>query len=80
MLQDVELTTPVEAIVSRPVIRTNCQICGEEIINEREVHRDGQVLCRTCAGDGYYRLLAPVRMDKAVPKGEVASVFQDGGA
>ncbi len=80
MLQDVELTTPVEAIVSRPVIRTNCQICGEEIINEREVHRDGQVLCRTCAGDGYYRLLAPVRMDKAVPTGEVASAFQDGGA
>ena len=80
MLQDVELTTPVEAIVSRPVIRTNCQICGEEIINEREIHRDGQVLCRTCAGDGYYRLLAPVQAEEPVPRGEVASAFQDGGA
>ncbi len=80
MLQDVELITPVEAIVSRPVIRTNCQICGEEIINEREVHQDGLVLCRTCAGDGYYRLLAPARMEEPVLKGEVASAFQDGGA
>ncbi len=78
MLQDVELITPVEAIVSRPVIRTNCQICGEEIINEREIHRDGQVLCRTCAGEGYYRLLASVKEPQPA-MGEMTSTLSGGG-
>ena len=52
--QPVELLTPIEAIFSRPGVRTACQVCGEEIINEREVVRGGQVLCRSCAGFSYY--------------------------
>jgi hypothetical protein len=31
-------------------------VCGEEIINERELERDGLLLCRSCAGEGYYML------------------------
>jgi len=54
-LQEVTLTTPVEAIVSRPVVRTNCDRCGEEIVNEREVVVNGETLCRSCAGPSYYR-------------------------
>ncbi len=54
-IAEVELTTPVEAIVSRPGLRTNCAVCGEEIMNEREVLREGLVLCRACAGRAYYR-------------------------
>jgi len=54
-LQPVALTTPVAQIVSRPIVRTNCQRCGEEIINEREVVAHGQTLCRSCAGRAYYR-------------------------
>ncbi len=53
--KDVQLITSVEAIVSRPGIRVNCDICGEEIMNEREVHREGLTLCRVCAGNAYYR-------------------------
>ncbi len=56
MVQEVELRPSAAEIVSRPVIRTNCDLCGEEIINERELHRDGQTLCRSCAGESYYRL------------------------
>ena len=52
---EVLLTTPVEQIVSRAGLRVNCAICGEEIINEREIHREGLVLCRACAGTAYYR-------------------------
>jgi formylmethanofuran dehydrogenase subunit E len=52
--QPVELWTTVEAIFSRPGVRTTCQSCGEEVINEREVTRDGRVLCRPCAGSSYY--------------------------
>ena len=54
-MQPVTLTTPIEAIVSRPGVRVNCDQCGEEIINEREVVNGSQRLCRACDGHGYYR-------------------------
>jgi formylmethanofuran dehydrogenase subunit E len=53
-VQPVELTVPVAQIVSRAGIRVNCDRCGEEIINEREVVQNGIVLCRDCAEDAYY--------------------------
>lgn len=56
--QAVELSTPVAVLLSRPGARALCHICGEEIVNEREVIRDGVTLCRSCAGDNYYRPLA----------------------
>ncbi len=55
VVTDVELTPTIEQIVSRPGVRVNCAICSEEIINEREVRREGLVLCRACAGMAYYR-------------------------
>jgi formylmethanofuran dehydrogenase subunit E len=55
-VQEVTLLTPVAEIISRPGIRVNCERCGEEIINEREVVQGGQILCRSCAGGGYYAL------------------------
>jgi len=56
-VQTVRLTVPVEKIVSRRGVRTCCDECGEEIINEREVHQWGRTLCRSCSGDGYYQAL-----------------------
>jgi formylmethanofuran dehydrogenase subunit E len=56
-IQPVQLTTPIESIISRAGVRANCDLCGEEIINEREVVRDGLTLCRSCAGSGYYQPL-----------------------
>ncbi len=53
-LQPVELTQSLAEILSRPNLRVNCEQCGEEILNEREVERDGRVLCQPCAGSGYY--------------------------
>ncbi len=55
-VQAVQLTTPVAHLLSRPSVRTACEVCGEEIMNEREVRRDGATLCRACAGEGYYLL------------------------
>lgn len=54
-VQEVVLTTPLEAIVSRAGVRVNCDRCGEEIINEREILRDGLTLCQGCAAPAYYR-------------------------
>ena len=53
--KEVVLKPPLQAILSQPGRRTICQICGEEIMNEREVNREGSVLCRACAGLGYYQ-------------------------
>jgi formylmethanofuran dehydrogenase subunit E len=54
-VQSVVLNTPVEQIISRPGVRVNCDLCGEEIMNEREVHQNGHTLCPSCAGGGYYQ-------------------------
>ncbi|MCZ7541531.1 MAG: FmdE family protein [Anaerolineae bacterium] len=56
--QDVVLTASLEKLLSKPGCRVNCQICGEEIINEREVAREGMILCRACAGEGYCQPVA----------------------
>lgn len=53
-IHQVSLTTPLNEIISRAGVRTNCDRCGEEIINEREVEQGGRTLCRSCAGQSYY--------------------------
>jgi formylmethanofuran dehydrogenase subunit E len=53
-VQEVALLEPVKHILSRPGVRVQCSQCGEEIVNEREVFRNGQVLCIACAGESYY--------------------------
>jgi formylmethanofuran dehydrogenase subunit E len=52
-VQPARLTTPVCQIVSRAGVRVNCADCGEEIINEREMIRDGQPYCIACADSAY---------------------------
>lgn len=54
-VQEVVLNTPMEQIISRPGVRVNCDVCGEEIMNEREVHQHELVLCYVCAYGGYYQ-------------------------
>jgi formylmethanofuran dehydrogenase subunit E len=54
-IYEVSLNVPVEQIVSRPGTRVNCDVCGEEIMNEREAHHHGLTLCQPCAYGGYYQ-------------------------
>lgn len=58
-VQPVMLNVPIERIVSRPGIRANCEVCGEEIMNEREIQVHGSALCRACIGESYYHLQYP---------------------
>ena len=55
-VQEVELNVPIGRIVSRPGRKAVCQQCGEEIINERELRREGAILCRACGGQAYYHV------------------------
>lgn len=52
--QTVRLLRPLSEIISRAGAKAICDRCGEEIINERELHHDALTLCRACAGGAYY--------------------------
>lgn len=54
---EVELMIDLKALIARRGIRVNCSICGEEILNQREVIRDEKVLCLSCADGSYIGLL-----------------------
>ncbi len=60
VVERVQLQISVAALISRHGLRVVCERCGEDIINEREVRWAGHILCKTCAGDGYYRVEEPV--------------------
>jgi formylmethanofuran dehydrogenase subunit E len=64
-IQEVSLSFPVEAWISRPGVRVNCALCGEEIINGREVTQGNLSLCQACARGAYYQA-APVQVPMAV--------------
>ncbi|GAA3996186.1 FmdE family protein [Deinococcus rubellus] len=51
----VRLTFDLAAVISVSGKRAICNACGEEIINEREVQHGEVVLCRDCAGEGYWQ-------------------------
>ncbi len=52
--QSVKLICPIKQIIGQAGKRVACEICGEEIINQREVIREGLVLCRSCADKPYF--------------------------
>ena len=54
VVQAVELNFSLQKLISQAGLRVQCDECGEEILNEREVEQDGRVLCRACAGEAYY--------------------------
>ncbi|MGB2956689.1 MAG: FmdE family protein [Anaerolineales bacterium] len=58
-IEEVQLATPIKEIISRAGVRVNCDICGEEIINEREILIGNQLLCKKCCGTSYYQIIEP---------------------
>lgn len=58
LAEPVSLTVSLKAIISQHGLRVVCERCGEDVINEREVHKAGQILCQSCAGNAYYRPIA----------------------
>ncbi|MBI5713714.1 MAG: TraR/DksA C4-type zinc finger protein [Chloroflexi bacterium] len=53
-VQEVTLKIPLEKIISAAGKRVHCELCGEEIMNEREVRSGGKFLCKACVGEAYY--------------------------
>lgn len=75
----VVLSAPVQDLISRAGVRTTCALCGEEIINEREIMADGVAYCRSCSGRAYYQSTAPAQwMIGGVPWVEAADAVKTG--
>ena len=57
-IQPVRVDLKDEDMPGRPRSRVACEQCGEGINDGRERQVAGRALCRHCAGEGYYRLIA----------------------
>jgi formylmethanofuran dehydrogenase subunit E len=57
--EPVTLTVDLQAIVSRPGLRVPCARCGEDVMNAREIEREGIVFCARCAGVADYYISLP---------------------
>ncbi len=53
--QWVNVELPPEELPGYKGERIVCDVCGEGINFRREVRRDGKTLCRSCAGERYYK-------------------------
>lgn len=52
----VTVDIPIEDLPGPPVASVDCDGCGESVKDRREVSVDGKILCRSCAGDSYYKI------------------------
>src|ERR1700690_914539 len=59
-VMDVEIELKPEDLPGRPSGRVRCDACAEYIQDMREVYEGEKVLCRVCAGVGYYKPLKDV--------------------
>lgn len=55
-VQPVAVTFSLEQWLGKDGVRVNCDQCGEEIINEREVRVHDSVYCLACFGGAYYEV------------------------
>ncbi|MBI5846917.1 MAG: formylmethanofuran dehydrogenase [Nitrospirae bacterium] len=53
-VQEVYVKVNPEDMPGRPLSRVQCGQCQEYVQDRREVHRNGSMLCRSCAEVGYY--------------------------
>jgi formylmethanofuran dehydrogenase subunit E len=56
-VERVTVNVATEDQPGRPVSRVPCEQCGEGINDRREIIREGETLCRACAGNAYYTRL-----------------------
>ncbi|HND50160.1 MAG TPA: FmdE family protein [Anaerolineales bacterium] len=63
-VQKVCLITPLSEVISKPGKKILCGICGEEVINGREILLNESTLCKSCAGESYYLANTPVFADR----------------
>ncbi len=53
-VREVQVRIRPEDMPGRPLRRVRCESCGEYVQDGRDVSREDRVLCKPCAGGGYY--------------------------
>jgi formylmethanofuran dehydrogenase subunit E len=54
-LEEVQMEVPENDIPGFPKQKAVCSKCGERIMDGRDITVDGEVLCKACANDPYYK-------------------------
>ncbi|MEK6692607.1 MAG: FmdE family protein [Nitrospirota bacterium] len=52
---EVHIELKPEDMPGRPLRRIKCDICGEYVLDMREIYRERKILCKPCAEGGYYK-------------------------
>lgn len=55
-IQRVSVHIPPGDLPGFPTSITRCSMCGEQIMDGKEVELQGSVLCKNCAGESYYTI------------------------
>ena len=45
-----------EDLPGRPTVSVICDMCGELVMDNRHIEKDGKKLCKSCAYGGYYKV------------------------
>jgi len=56
-IQKVQVNLPKEDFPGPPSSRKTCHICGEGIMDYREIIVDNKILCKACADGAYYTVI-----------------------
>jgi formylmethanofuran dehydrogenase subunit E len=57
-IQEVEIDLDEYDLPGKPQRSVCCDSCGEKVMDNRDVQRDGKTLCKVCAGEpAYYRVI-----------------------
>lgn len=54
-IEEINMEVPENDIPGFPRHTTSCEICGEKIMDSREIILNGEILCRACADGAYYK-------------------------
>jgi len=57
ILQEVKVDIPKTDLPGSPSRKAYCSKCGERVMDGRDVQKDGETRCRSCAGASYYKVL-----------------------
>lgn len=53
-VQWVDIDIKPEDVPGKPTVKAECEECGEMVMDNRHVSKNGRNLCKHCAGHGYY--------------------------
>jgi len=61
-IQEVELELTEYDLPGSPKVHVVCESCGEHVLDNRHVEKDGKILCKACAGEPlYYRVIGELQ-------------------